>query len=612
MFTQSQKSIFLPPQDILISEYAAKYRQVTAGPARGLWTNEYTPYLVDIMDTMKLPQIREGYVEAGPQTGKTQAFLNCMLYWIANDPDPDAYCMPDDEVKKRIMKKQITPMLRKSEPTAALLSEFSRDTAMDYIKFRNGMDIAILHAGSPAQLASESYKYVFGDEVAKWPIFSGADADTLSLLEHRMNAYPDTYKFMLYSTPTNTDTPFAKRIKQRADEHRRLFVCCPKCSDMIQMFDEQIRWPKSKSVRAILRGKLARYECQSCGTEWDDFYRNMAVAKCEWRPEKHVENAIAIAWRLPGWYSPLVSLSKIAVDKIEAGEDPIKMFNYITQRKAEPFKNIVKQKREDRFLEDHKSDFPPLECPEDAVLITAGIDTQQKGFWYVVRAWAEDKTSWLLDYGYITDWEGVEAIVFLSEYKKKSGQVLKVWRALIDTGGTKAKDAMVSRTEEVYNWLRRNSHGKIFGYKGASQRQDKTVLIRNLDTLPSSGRPIPGGLKLIKVNADEIKNTIQWRLFRKDDESQQFFLHNKTGSDYARQFLAQALEKDRLGNTAWVQLRKDDHLKDCEVYAAACVDDTWIPSFSMIVNHLKKQRNAQPKKPVVKNNIPQKRERMWG
>ena len=303
----------------------------------------------------------------------------------------------------------------------------------------------------------------------------------------------------------------------------------------------------------------------------------------------------------------LVSLSEIALDKIEAGEDPTKMFYYVTQRKAEPFKQVVGKKKEDEILS-HRCEFSPKECPNDAVLLSIGIDMQHKSFWYAVRAWCANKTSYMIDYRQIHTWDELQAICFMEEYKKTNGQMMGIWRGLLDTGGTKDKDSFISRTEEAYRWLRINGNGKIFGYKGANRAQDKNIIKKKMDTYPNSNKLIPGGLELVKVNPNAMKDILQWRLFREDGESGQFFLHNETGMDYAKQFISQELRKDKFGKTEWVTIGNNDHLKDCENMNEACVDDSWIPSFTMIVNYLNKP--AKPKR-VKKPNQQEQRKRRW-
>ena len=65
-------------------------------------------------------------------------------------------------------------------------------------------------------------------------------------------------------------------------------------------------------------------------------------------------------------------------------------------------------------------------------------------------------------------------------------------------------------------------------------------------------------------------------------------LHSETGMDYAKQFMAEELQKDRNGKSTWVETGAN-HLFDAEVYAAACADMSWQPGLQMVAQYLKAQ-----------------------
>lgn len=97
----------------------------------------------------------------------------------------------------------------------------------------------------------------------------------------------------------------------------------------------------------------------------------------------------------------------------------------------------------------------------------------QKGnFYYVVRAWAPDLTSWLIQYGTLSTWKDVEDLVFNTRFSVQDSTETKgIFRAALDTGGGVNADNDWSRTEEAYEWLRDNSRGVICGIKGSSRPQ---------------------------------------------------------------------------------------------------------------------------------------------
>jgi phage terminase large subunit GpA-like protein len=114
--------------------------------------------------------------------------------------------------------------------------------------------------------------------------------------------------------------------------------------------------------------------------------------------------------------------------------------------------------------------------------------------------------------------------------------------------------------------------------------------------MPRSNKPVPGGLELRLLHTDQYKSLIHWRLERKENETQRFYLHAGTDQEYVSQILAERLEQDRKGKRYWKQIRAKNHFLDCEVGNAALADGEWLPSLKMLAAYLKQQQEAP--KPV--------------
>ncbi len=608
LFTPGEIRVFKKKEKLTVSQWAEKYRVVTNGPMTGPWRNEVTPYLVEPMDTWNLPWVREIVLCFAPQTGKTQVAFNCMSYAVDQDPGPCMYIMPDEKVTKRIVKRRIIPMFRGSPRLADLMSPRADDTTALHVQFINGFDLMMAWATSASELASESVRYMIMDETDKFPPFAGREADPVSLARVRTNTYTYTSKSLLLSSPTTDDGVIWKALETEADEIRMYEALCPTCGEYQRMEFDQISWGTARDPRVVARGKLARYYCVSCATAWDDYTRDKAVREGRWAPYKYdqekgtwsrrepMERPRTVAFHLPSWYSPFVSLSDVAAAFLRGLEDPAKLMVFVTQHKAEAWRETIVPKRESAVLE-HRTEYPAGVVPPEAVALTAGIDAQKRGFWFVVRAWSEDLTSWLVQYGYLSTWSDVEALVYKTRYPVHGSQdTMGIWRAGIDTGGGETDDGEQSRTEEIYQWLRSIPPEKVYGTKGATHVRSmalKRIKLTVIDTLPKSNRKIAGGLDLRLLDTSQYKGLIHWRLGRVQGESQQFHLHAETGVDYARQLLAEVQAKDRRGRVYWKPVRRDNHLLDCEVIAAACADSQWLPSLKMIAEHMKRGGSSQ-------------------
>jgi len=593
VFTEGERRVFRRREKISISRWAERYRIVTNGPRTGPWRNDFTPYLVEPMDTIDQPFVRRIILMFAPQTGKTQVAFNALCKWIDVDPGPAMYVGPDEKVTKRIARKRILPTFRSTPRIAELLSPRHDETTTLSVQFQNGMDFIMAWATSAAELSSESIRYLIRDETDKFPSFTGKEADPFSLTDVRTNAYPFTKKIIDLSTPTDESGYIGKAVETEADELRRYYAVCPICGTAQVMHFGQFDWPKAVTdPRLIVRKRLAKYQCESCGMYWDDYMRDQAIRQGFWKAAEPVERPQVVAFHFPSYGSPFVSLSSVVAAYLRGLDDPAKLIAFVTQHKAEVWKEAILPKKESGVLT-HKIELPAGIVPTAAVALTAGIDVQKEGFWFVVRAWAEDLSSWLIQYGYLTTFSDVETLLYRTRYPiegREPDETMGIWRAAMDTGGGATEDSVWTRTEEVYQWLRRQPPGRVFGTKGASHRRDNRIQVKILDKLPRSNKPIPGGLELRLLDTDALKTVIHWRLERKEGETQRFFLHAETGIDYARQLLAEELCRDRRGKTFWRRIRHDNHLLDCEVMAAACADGEWLPSLRMLAAYLRQQR----------------------
>ena len=590
----NERRIFEPKERLTVSQWAERYRMVTKGPAQGLWRNDRTPYLVEPMDAWNDPYIRHIIVCAAPQTGKTSVAVNCLLYSIDQDPGPAMYLMPDEKVAKRISRRQLIPTIRATPRTRRVMSERADDTSTLHVQFTNGMDLMMAWATSAAVMASESIRYLFRDEPGKYPDFSAKEADPFSLSQVRTNAYPHTSKIMDFSTPNLDGDPFDMIFKNEPDEVRIYKAKCPFCDALQEMRDENIHAKGTRDPGSIRRRKLARYTCENCGQDWDDFRRDQAVRAGKWEAIEKVDRPRCVAFGpLASWYSPFVSLSTVLAAFFQAKEDPAKFMAYVTQHKAQAWMDRIEPKDTVDVL-GHRSEYPPEVVPPGVIALTAGIDCQQIGFWFVVRGWEPDLTSHLILYGFLQTFADVEYLLFETRFQVHNSpdKTMAIGRAAVDIGGGQSLDGEWSRTEEIKEWLRQHAGlNQVFGVKGASRPQLRKIMERPMDSVKRGGRIISGGLTLRLLDTHQFKDLLHWRLTRTEGDSQRFFLHSETGLDYAKQFLAEEKRRDRRRQEVWTQIRRDNHLLDCEVYAAACADSEWMPSVSQLARQLEIKEN---------------------
>jgi phage terminase large subunit GpA-like protein len=514
-----------------------------------------------------------------------------MNYSIEHDGLSVMYVMPDEKVTKRISKRRIIPMFKASPALRDLLSPRFDDTTTLAVSFVNGADLIMAWATSAAELSSESVPILILDERDKFPEFSGKESDPTALAEIRSTTFPHTSKMMEISTP-NLENGIASDIEMEADVVYHYTAKCPICgSYQIMEFDQIIFTDEIKDPREILRRKLAHYQCKICSMFWDDHLRNQAVLEglgnpdslFGWLPNKVVENPIAVAFHLPSWYSPFVSLSRIAAAFLRGKNDRAKHMVFITQHKVEPWKEAVeKPKKTDDVLK-ARCDLAPQTVPESALALTFCADVQKSGFWFTVWAWSRDilgLTGWLIHYGALARWAEVEKILYESEYPIADGSgTMRIWRAAFDTGGGKKYEDM-SMTEETYWWIIAN-YGRgvqLWGTKGSSRPIPGMFKKGEALMKTPSGKKLPDWFHLALIDTEKIKDLFHYGLDQAiAGGSNALYLHRDTDEIYARHILAEEKRMDRKRKTTrWERIKTDNHLLDASCGAIALAQPQWI------------------------------------
>ena len=566
-FTERERRACRPREQLTVSEWAARHRIVIEGDRTGRWTNEYTPYLQEPMDLFASPTVRRIVLCFAPQTAKTQMGLNCLAWAADQDPGPAFYVMPSQDGCRRLSKERMIPTWRASPRIASLLSSEPDDVSTFSIRFA-GMRVIMAWAGSSSSLSSDPARYVIFDEVDEYEL-SGSAADPLDLGEDRTRSYPFTKKIVFYSKPGLEGQAMDRLMTIEADEVRDYWVPCPICGHEQIMKWDNFTWPdKISDARIIKRRRLARYSCKRCGMKWDDRLRNAAVRdpRARWRPREEADNPITVAFHLPSWYSPVVSLSDVVADYVAGLSSPRKMRHFVNSHKAESYKETVVQTQSSR-LEANVIDLPRLICPPGTVAVTAFIDPGKDRYWYTCLAWLRDMTAHVIDYGELKRWSEVTALVHETFYPVDGaeGDELGVWRAGVDTGGGR-KDGNETMTEAAYDWIRLHGAGKVVGTKGMSSknRSGRKIHRTILDKTPK-GRPIPQGIDLWTVDTEAFKDAVHYRMGIDEGSAGRLTFHKDTTEEFFRHIAAEEKQRDKKGRVAWVLVGKANHWFDCLV-----------------------------------------------
>src|SRR5574343_74954 len=576
------RSRWRPPEDLTVSQWAEKHRVLVAETSAepGPWLNARAPYLRSIMDAFSDDFVERIVFCKGSQLGGTEALYNCLGYSIHQDPAPCLFVMPTLELAKFASRARIQPMIEAS-PELKARKPVNEDDYTTFSMLFPGMVLTLAGANSPASLASRPCRYVFLDEVNKFPEFAGKEADPISLASERQKTFWNR-KTVIISTPTTEDGQITKELDS-CDQINDYHAPCPHCGAYQKLIFGHIKWPKEIDREADTYAQQVKdsawYECEACQGHISDIHRPQMLLSGQWLPRKSTsKHPRSVGFHLSSLYSSWLTWGDVAEQFVKSQKYPEKLMNFVNSWLAEPWVQRIDVKTESEILQ-ARTDLAPQTVPSEAVALTCFVDVQIRNFWFAIRAWAKDMTSWLIHYGSLADWADVEMLLFDTAYPlaDESGRTMQIWRAAIDTGGTGREEG--SMTEEAYWWLRRNGIGRgcrVWGTKGSSTPLSSRIhLGKPLDKTPS-GKPIPGGLQIVMLDTSKLKDLFHYRLqAAREREPGGAYLHADVDEVYVRHITAEEKRRDRKGNETWEKVGRRNDLLDCEVGCLALVDPEW-------------------------------------
>lgn len=589
-YIKKSLELLKPPEELTVSEWAGKYRFLDerSSSMPGKWKNEMTPYLVGIMDEFNNYQTEKIVFCKCTQLGGTEALNNMICFSVAQDPAPMMIVYPTSELADSVVEQRIKPMLKASKETKKHFKE--KNSSKKELQFDN-MYISIVGSNSPSELASRPIRYLFLDEVDKYPNESKKEADPISLAVERTKTF-NNRKIYMCSTPT-TRTGHIWEEKEKADIEKHYFVPCPHCGEFIELKFSQIRWPDdNEKLSAADKAEFAQYICQECGNVINDSDKMEMLQKGKWETVKeNTKFTKTVAFWINTLYSPFTRFSQIAKAYLIAKDDTEALHNFTNSWLAEPWED-TKLKTNAETVMERQTDLPEFVVPEWTRLLTAGVDVQETSLYYIIRAWGEYLTSQLVTRGQVTSFRDIERIMNL-EYMKPDGTVKLVDLCLIDSG---------DQTDEVYDFAAMNSEWCLPS-KGTSSMVNYFKL-SSVNKTSSKAY----GMTLALVDGGKYKDMIAGRM-KRENGTGSWMVFDGIDLEYCTQVTAEHKITEKGGGgklrTRWVQKTShaDNHYLDCEVYGMAAADILGVRSLFLQDN------NSAPvaRDPVV-NSPPQRQE----
>jgi phage terminase large subunit GpA-like protein len=562
--------MWAPPPRLTVSEWADKYRRLSRESAAKIGQWHTRPYQREPMDAFTDPAIHTIVLMVARQTLKTEAIQNCLGYVIDQDPGPVLLVQFRDRDCKRFSKIRLAPMLRDTPRLKGKVStEKSRsgENTFEYKSFPGG-HLSIVASGSPGNLAALPIRYLFCDEIDKYPASAGSAGDPISLAQGRQEEFWNR-KTVLACTPTIRG---ASRIGDawELSDQREYEVCCPLCGEFQVPSWARVRWDG-----ALAREKQAAsacYHCAGCEAPWDDVLRWRAIHSGRYRATATF-NGIA-GFRVSGLARLGTRISALVQEFLDKAGSPETLKTFVNEQLAELWEEKGEAPDWEKLMSRRESTYRLGEVPLGVLFLTAGVDVQQRWLEGYVYGWGRGKQRWVVDHWRIekSPYEQ-EAWTELTEqlnrtYHRPGGADFAIVRFAIDSGHA---------TQEVYAWARQQGTSRVMAIDGRPSGVALVGAVSQVD-VTVRGRKVSRGGKLWPINVSMAKSELYGLLGKDRPEAGEPFppgwVHFPSDIDdeFFKQLTAEQLVTHVVKGyrkTEWQKTRERNEALDCAVYARA-------------------------------------------
>lgn len=557
------KKQWTPRKIVGVQEWAEEHIHMptSATPIPGKYSSSPTPHVREVLKAYTDPDTTYIILRWAAQSAKTTTELICKCYNIANYDGNQIFLMPSQDMAKSYSETKLQPIIEASPILKDLKPrKFDKFKKLE-MHMANGV-LNLIGGSSAANLASRSAGRLFTDEINKLKAELVGEADPLSLLFERAKWFPDK-KIFLTSTPTTPEGHIDIWFAKGTQEHP--YFPCPDCSHMFYPeWYKHMKWesgPEEEEWSPEKRAATAYLECPECQFHIKDKHKYNMLNAIEWRAhnlkatkEMRSFHYNEIMSHITKWKDLTLKFLR-AIEKKKTG-DLSELKNFVNSSLGEPWLASAGQTMSADDV-DAMTDLNRNrgEVPRLALGLVAGIDTQDNGYYYVIRAFGAYNTSWLITDGFVDSLDTLEQVVFHSEFPVIDSdgneiRKMRVSKAYQDAGGHK--------TDEVYRFCRKWMHMNIpcMG-RGKNQQSEYTWV--SVDKAP--GKNVIGGLQRCVWNTVTIKDLMFNKMKVDQDQPGSFHIHNQTSVAYRKALRSEF--KNEKGDYEHIR-HIENHYLDCE------------------------------------------------
>lgn len=511
------------------------------------------------------------YEIAAVQTGKSLITEGHVAWYTDNENMNILMIYAKKDTVEEVFDERLKPMIKDVPAIRKYWSGDENDLTKKKMKLRH-LTIRTGSAGLKTDIATFNYGVIIGDELAKWPKKDFSQKKAIEGRQKASKMMGKSVKEIYCTSPEDQDDPSYVACHKPGMIWFRPHYKCPHCSFWQYLEDYNIhevpnsKGEKDHNTERIRIEKAAKYICPECKKEITEQERFDASFNVKWltvdkktdfydviKDPKRSRKAV-LQW------NRLVDTTWTFVDCLcaffdaENSTDPNDKKTYENEDMARWTKKQTNRLMPS-YLDSKKRKYKmwgnEAFVPDGVKVVLLGIDTQDSGFYYVLRGFGYNYHQWLLRANFIEcsmhdDLYKDPMQVYRKVYesitqfplKKKDGSEVMIFSGIIDEGGHRKND-----TDKIIDcWNIMNA------YKGSSQRAHPLIDQKKTG--------------LLQGNTENLS-----RRFAKSIESSMFYLPLDTPRMYKDQLLTQYDVDEILKNgkkvTKWF-CEPNDHLRDCE------------------------------------------------
>ncbi len=573
-------AVLMPPKRILVSEAAARYREVHSAAYNGPWRNSVAPYMVEPMDATIRADL-EAVVFCGPaQSLKTDALIiNKIVHAVTCVPCDTRVIHMDPVSARNFGKIRLDRLSRESLEYRARLSPGRHDDNIRDKRFQNMM-LTVAHP-TVNNLSSESIVTMLLTDVDRMSDNVDGEGSPFSLARQRTKTFGSKGMTVAESSPgrdltnpawvpaTPHEAPPVSGILglYNMGDRRRWMWRCPQCGHGFEPHFGLFHYPQDASPAKAAASVCL--PCPACGLPIDQSMRRELNEAGLWLREGQrfdpdgavtgdgLVSRIGSFW-LRGPAAAFADWSSMVERYLSAKQE------YERSGDEGPLRSTVNTDQADVYmpqaiaaraagglltaeaLRNRAEDYPVGVVPEGALFLVVAVDGQGSRFVIQVEAFGPHLERWVIDRfdvvmppsgerrsldpaRYLEDWDALEAAVLGKGWPMaaRPGFVMKPVLVVFDSNGP------AGYTGQAYDWWRkhRKTHGKRLlplrgepGFKAArvamtypdSERKDRHAGAR-------------GEVPVLRMAVDRLKDMVDAGLRR--DVPGPGYIHLSFGMD---------------------------------------------------------------------------------